>query len=89
DLLNQTVTANYVTRKWGISVLVMFSASATSMEPLAVGSALIDGGFANRVLATVSSNNATAERQFRFPTEYSGQKPGTANSPVTGAGAIL
>ncbi|MCV5432629.1 hypothetical protein OFN37_26150, partial [Escherichia coli] len=67
----------------------MFSACATSMETLAVGSAFIDGGFANRVLATVSSHNATAERQFRYPIEYGGQKPGTANSTVTGAGSIL
>ncbi|MDD7999419.1 stage V sporulation protein AD [Bacillus cereus] len=89
DLLNQTVTANYVARKWGIPFLGMFSACATSMETLAVGSAFIDGGFANRVLATVSSHNATAERQFRYPTEYGGQKPGTANSTVTGAGSIL
>ena len=54
----------------GNSLLGMFSACATSMETLAVGSAFIDGGFANRVLATVSSHNATAERQFRYPTEY-------------------
>ena len=72
----------------GHSFLGMFSACATSMETLAVGSAFIDGGFANRVLAT-GSHNATAERQFRYPTEYGGQKPGTANSTVTGAGSIL
>ena len=60
----------------GAFLLGMFSACATSMETLAVGSAFIDGGFANRVLATVSSHNATAERQFRYPTEYGGQNQG-------------
>ncbi|MFP3361504.1 stage V sporulation protein AD, partial [Planococcus sp. SIMBA_143] len=40
-------------------------------------------------IAGVSSHNATAERQFRYPTEYGGQKPGTATSTVTGAGAAL
>ncbi|MCQ6294632.1 stage V sporulation protein AD, partial [Bacillus cereus] len=39
--------------------------------------------------ATVSSHNATAERQFRYPTEYGGQTPGTANSTETRAGSIL
>lgn len=73
DLLNQTVTANYVARELGIPFLGMFSACATSMETLAIGSAFIDGGFANRVIATVSSHNATAERQFRYPTEYGGK----------------
>lgn len=89
DLLNQTVTANYVARELGIPFLGMFSACATSMETLALGAAFIDGGFANRVLATVSSHNATAERQFRYPTEYGGQRPKTATSTVTGAGTVL
>lgn len=56
------------------------------METIAVASALIDGGFANRAIAATSSHNATAERQFRNPTEYGGQKPDTATSTVTGAG---
>ncbi|WP_028399522.1 stage V sporulation protein AD [Ectobacillus panaciterrae] len=89
DLLNQTVTANYVARQLSIPFLGMFGACSTSMETLATGSALVDGGFANRVLATVSSHNATAERQFRYPTEYGGQRPDTATSTVTGAGTAL
>ncbi|MFX3625585.1 MAG: stage V sporulation protein AD [Ectobacillus sp.] len=89
DLLNQTVTANYVARQLGVPFLGMFGACSTSMETLAVGSALIDAGFAKRVLATVSSHNATAERQFRYPTEYGGQKPETATFTVTGAGTAL
>lgn len=89
DLLNQIVTASYSARSLGIPYLGMFGACATSMETLAVGSALVDGGFANRVLASVSSHNCTAERQFRYPTEYGGQKPDTATWTVTGAGAAL
>ncbi|MFC5774220.1 stage V sporulation protein AD [Ectobacillus antri] len=89
DLLNQTVTANYAARQLGIPFLGMFGACSTSMETLAIGSALVDGGFANRVLASVSSHNATAERQFRYPTEYGGQKPDTATFTVTGAGTAL
>ncbi|WP_456278449.1 stage V sporulation protein AD [Bacillus sp. AK128] len=89
DLLNQNVTANYVARMQAMPFLCMFGACSTSMETLAVGSALIDGGFANHVLAATSSHNATAERQFRYPTEYGGQKPDTATFTVTGAGAIL
>ncbi|WP_102345706.1 stage V sporulation protein AD [Bacillus sp. Marseille-P3661] len=89
DLLNQNVTSNYVARENKIPFLCMFGACSTSMETLAVASTLIDGGFANRALAAVSSHNATAERQFRYPTEYGGQKPNTATFTVTGAGAIL
>lgn len=89
DLLNQNITSNYVARGNQIPFLCMFSACATSMETLAVACSLIDGGFADNVLASVSSHNATAERQFRFPTEFAVQKPDTAQCTVTGAGAIL
>jgi stage V sporulation protein AD len=89
DLLNQIVSANYTARGNGIPFLGVFGACSTSMESLALGAALVDGGFENRVIAAVSSHNATAERQFRYPTEYGGQKPDTATFTVTGAGAAL
>ncbi|MBD1378686.1 stage V sporulation protein AD [Metabacillus arenae] len=89
DLLNQNVTANYVARHIMTPFLCMFGACSTSMETLAVGAALVDGGFANRIMAATSSHNATAERQFRYPTEYGGQKPDTATSTVSGAGAVI
>lgn len=89
DLLNQNITSNYVARKQSIPFLCMFGACSTSMETLSVGAALLDGGFANKVVAATSSHNATAERQFRYPTEYGGQKPDTATYTVTGGGAIL
>ncbi|WP_408006593.1 stage V sporulation protein AD [Pseudalkalibacillus sp. A8] len=89
DLINQTVIANYTARKNQIPYLGLFGACSTSMETLALASALVDGDFANTVLTAVSSHNATAERQFRYPTEYGGQKPDTATYTVTGAGASI
>lgn len=89
DLLNQIVTSNFFAGKNELPYLGMFSACATSMETLATGAALLDGGFAERAIAAVSSHNATAERQFRYPTEYGGQKPETATTTATGAGAAL
>lgn len=89
DLLNQLVTSNFSAEKIQLPYLGMFGACSTSMETLATGAALVDGGFANQALAAVSSHNATAERQFRNPTEYGGQKPETMTSTATGAGAAL
>lgn len=89
DLLDQIVTSSFFAGKNQIPYLGMFGACSTSMETLAVGAALIDGGFADQAVAAVSSHNATAERQFRFPTEYGGQKPDTATSTATGSGAAL
>ncbi|WP_243386446.1 stage V sporulation protein AD [Bacillus kexueae] len=89
DLLNQNVTSNYVARHLQIPTICMFGACSTSMETVAIGSQLVDSGFANKIVAATSSHNATAERQFRYPTEYGGQKPDTATATVTGAGAVL
>ncbi|WP_101844141.1 stage V sporulation protein AD [Halobacillus sp. Marseille-P3879] len=89
DLLNQNVTGNYVARQLGIPLIGMFGACSTSMETLATGAALIESGYAKQAIAAVSSHNATAERQFRYPTEYGGQKPNTATYTVTGSGAAL
>ncbi|RBW70366.1 stage V sporulation protein AD [Bacillus taeanensis] len=89
DLLNQTVTSNYSARSSQIPFIGMFAACSTSMETIAVGSTLIESGFADTVIAATSSHNATAERQFRYPTEYGVQKPKTASFTVTGAGAAL
>ncbi|MGI8315421.1 stage V sporulation protein AD [Halobacillus mangrovi] len=89
DLLNQNVTGNYVARQLGIPLLGMFGACSTSMETLATGAALVESGYAKNALVAVSSHNCTAERQFRYPTEYGGQKPKTATFTVTGSGAGL
>ncbi|AZB43406.1 stage V sporulation protein AD [Bacillus sp. FJAT-42376] len=89
DLLNQNVTSNYTARHLGIPFICMFGACSTSMETAAIGSLMIDGGYAGKVIAATSSHNATAERQFRNPTEYGGQKPGTSTATVTGSGAML
>lgn len=89
DLLNQNVSTNYVARSLGVPFLCMFGACSTSMETLAVGAQMIDSGVAEKVITGVCSHNATAERQFRYPTEYGNQKPKTATTTVTGAGSAL
>jgi stage V sporulation protein AD len=42
-----------------------------------------------RVISAVSSHYCSAERQFRYPMEYGGQRPPTAQWTVTGAAAFL
>ncbi|KQL42312.1 stage V sporulation protein AD [Bacillus sp. FJAT-25509] len=89
DLLNQNVTANFMARELQLPFLCMFGACSTSMETAALGAQLIDSGYAKMALAATSSHNATAERQYRYPTEYGGQKPDSATFTVTGAGSVL
>ncbi|OEF98485.1 stage V sporulation protein AD [Desulfuribacillus alkaliarsenatis] len=89
DLLNQNISAAFSARNLGQPFLGIYGACSTSMEGLAIASTLIDGGYGKYALAATSSHNATAERQYRYPTEYGGQKPLIAQYTVTGAGAIV
>ena len=59
------------------------------MESLAVTSLIVNSGSAKFAMAVTGSHNATAEKQFRYPTEYGSQKPPTAQFTVTGAGAAV
>lgn len=87
DLMNQIVTASFSARTLAVPYLGLFGACSTSMEGLALAALLVDAGQADIVLAGTASHNSAAERQFRYPTEYGGQKPPTAQWTVTGAGA--
>ncbi|MEC2222619.1 MULTISPECIES: stage V sporulation protein AD [Heyndrickxia] len=86
DLINQITPTSFAARTNAIPYLGLFSACATSMESLALAAFIINHGGAEKVLAGASSHNATTEKQFRYPTEYGGQKPPTAQWTVTGAG---
>ncbi|MFD2617689.1 stage V sporulation protein AD [Terrilactibacillus laevilacticus] len=89
DLLNQTVTSNFIAREVQIPFLGLFGACSTSMESLALGAQLIDSGYAQTALCGVSSHNGATERQFRYPTEYGGPTVKTKTFTVTGAGVAL
>lgn len=89
DLLNQNVSANFAARELDIPFLGIFNACSTLTEGLGLSAMVIDGGFADRVVTAVSSHHDTAERQYRFPTEFGNQKPVTSQWTVTGAAAVL
>ncbi len=89
DLNNQIIIGNYVLRDYAIPYLGVFGACSTSVEAMIIASQFIESGTFKNVLAGTSSHNATAERQFRYPTEYGGQKVNTTTSTVTAAGTIL
>lgn len=89
DLLNQTISSGFAARTLGVPYIGLFGACSTSMEGLALGALLVNSGAAQNALAATSSHNGSAEKQFRYPTEYGGQKPPTAQWTVTGAGAAI
>jgi len=89
DLLNQTISANYSAKQFDIPFLGLYGACSTMFEGLALAAILVDGGFADNVVAATSSHYGTSERQFRLPTEQGTQRPLSAQWTVTGAAALL
>lgn len=89
DLINQITPSSFACRTLSIPYFGLFGACSTSMEGLALAGLIINSGGGNYVLTGAGSHNSATEKQFRYPTEYGGQKPPTAQWTVTGSGAAL
>ncbi len=89
DLLNQTLASSFAARQVYIPFLGLYGACSTLAESMTLASVFVDGGYANRVLAAVSSHHDSAERQYRYPTEFGAQRVPTAQWTVTGSGAAI
>ena len=89
DLLNQCIGAGFGLRELNIPFYGIYGACSTMIEGLSLASMLIDGGFAENAVAVTSSHFCTAERQYRNPLEYGGQRPPGAQWTVTGSGAAV
>ena len=87
DLLNQCVGSNYGLMSFGIPYFGLYGACSTAAESLMLGS-IFCGATGRMCGAVSSSHNCSAERQFRFPLEYGGQRTPTSQWTVTGAGAF-
>ena len=89
DLINQITPSSFAARTLGTPFLGIFGACSTSMEGLALGSFIVNHGGADYLLTGAASHNTAVEKQFRYPTEYGGQKPPTAQWTVTGSGVAI
>ncbi|MDR0905122.1 MAG: stage V sporulation protein AD [Oscillospiraceae bacterium] len=89
DLLNQCAGSTFGLRDANIPFFGVYGACSTMSETLCFGAMAIDGGFAERVACITSSHYCSAERQFRMPLEYGGQRTPTSQWTVTGAGAVI
>lgn len=88
DLQNQCTASAYAVRDAGTPYFGLYNACSTMGEALSLGAILTEGG-AESVCAMTSSHFCSAERQFRGPLEYGGQRTPTAQWTVTGAGAVI
>src|SRR5699024_4915882 len=89
DLINQITPSNFAAKTMQLPYLGLFGACSTSAQGLALSASLLDSKNADYILTGSSSHHAAAERQYRYPNNYGGQKPPTAQWTVTGAGSVL
>ncbi len=89
DLLNQCVSTSYAVRQLGSRFFGLYGACSTMAESLILGSCLISGGMEDTALCTASSHFCSAERQYRYPLEYGGQRAPTAQWTATASGTVL
>ena len=75
DLLNQCISSTFGLREFGIPYFGIYGACSTMAEGIALGSLMIEGCALKHTAAVTSSHFCTAERQYRFPLEYGGQRP--------------
>lgn len=88
DLLDQCMGSAFALKDLEIPSIGLYGACSTMALSLSTGSMLVDGG-AKCVVAGTSSHFCSSERQFRFPLEYGGQRPPSAQWTVTGAGSAV
>lgn len=89
DLLNQCVGTSFGVKEFGVPFLGLYGACSTFAEAVLCASVFIRAGAARNAVAFSSSHFCSAERQYRFPLEYGGQRPPTAQTTVTGCGCLL
>ena len=89
DLLNQIISSSFAARELMIPFFGLYGACSTMTESLSLASMMIDGGYADYVVAATSSHFSSAERQYRFPLELGNQRTPTSQWTITGSGAAI
>ena len=89
DLQNQCMASAHGLLPFGIPAFGLYGACSTVVEGVCLASLVLNGGGAERCAVVTSSHTAAAERQFRLPLEYGGQRAPTAQWTATASGAFL
>ncbi len=89
DLLNQCISSSFAARGQQVPFLGLYGACSTMGESLLLAAMLLDGGFGRHAAAVTSSHFCSAERQYRTPLQYGGQRTPTAQWTATASGAVI
>ena len=90
DLQNQCTASSVGLNSFDIPFLGIYGACSTCTEGLLIAATMMEADSeCERCAVVTSSHNSAAERQFRTPLEYGGQRAGTAQWTATAAGAFV
>lgn len=89
DLMNQCTSSAYGLMDFQAPYFGLYGACSTFAESLMLSALMVNAEYFNACAAVTSSHFCTAERQFRFPLEYGGQRTPTAQRTATASGAAV
>ena len=89
DLLSQCSATSFCLRNFDIPFAGLYGACSTMALSMVLSSLFVDTGIAQSAAAVTSSHFCSAEKQFRTPLEYGGQRPPTAQWTVTASGRAI
>lgn len=89
DLQNQCVASSVGLDSFGAPFLGIYGACSTCTEALLILSSMIESGAIKTGACVTTSHNSAAERQFRTPLEYGGQRSPSAQWTSTAAGSFV
>ncbi len=89
DLLGQNMATTFGVMDYKIPLFGLYGACSTAGESLSLAAMTVAAGYTEHAIAATSSHFASAERQFRYPLEYAGQRPLSSTWTVTGSGAFM
>lgn len=89
DLLPQCMGTSFGIRELDIPLSGVYGACSTMALSLANAGIWVDSSAANLAVASTSSHFCSAEKQFRMPLEYGGQRAPTCQWTATASGAAV
>lgn len=89
DLLDQCIGSAFGLRDFSLPLCGLYGACSTMALSLVAASLAVETGGFSCTAAATSSHFCSAEKQFRQPLEYGGQRTPTAQWTVTGSGSAI
>ena len=89
DLLNQCTATSFAMRDMGLPLAGLYGACSTFALSLGLAALSVESGGFACTMGCASSHFCTAERQYRQPLEYGGQRSQAAQRTATAAGAAV